>query len=861
MKKINTSKFITGAVAFLGLTIISFPSTTYTGGAPASYTNAPTTGTNREANCTSCHAGVLQTTGTNYNNVDFTGSFTGGGYIPDSTYTLTLSYTHSGKTKFGYQLTCLNSSNTMGGSFATISGNNKSSIITGSVAGATRQYMRQTSSGASGSGAASWSFSWTAPSTNAGDVTIYAVVNSANSASGSSGDIIIAREFTIKPSTLLPVAAASTSNASLCQGGLIILNGSSTNSATSWNWSTPGGSPTSTSTQNATVRYNFPGKYNAILTSTNAKGKSLPDTLVVTVLPAPGPFVAGGATQKFCEGDSILLSSTVQSGASYAWNNGVSGTQLWVTEPGTYFVVATGTNTCSRPSNQISVSYNAKPNTKLTSNSSPYIDSACTNSVLTLAAQSTSLDSFYFYGDGVLLAASDTSTLSTFFTRSTTYGLRVMNNLGCLSDTAYLMMNAKEQSSAPVVTCTSATPSSITFEWTSVSAHLGYEVSTNEGNIWQSPSSGAIGNTHVVSRLQPGDSVVLWIRSIEAAPCSYSAIGVNTCFSQQCVQLNATVQAAGAVCQGDLWTVEVNGLKGENYGLSLDGGGVFTDTIFSFNPKLSRTYTLSVTDSNNLVCPAQEIKIPLTVDRIADINLKADRIGSYCVGDVITHTANDSIDNFDFYVNDALVQSGSANSFVSTQLSNEDSLFVIVSNGQCRDTSSTVYIAIELDPNGGFTYLRLGSKYSFTPNVATYTSYRWDFGDGSVVNTDVAPTYDFKNSAGSTVSVKLEVETQSGCENGNTQTLELPDFAGVQELKALGVSVYPNPTSDRLNIENLSGKAFQYQLYTTEGILIKTATLKAGAGVVDMSTLPIGAYFLRGSINETSKTSIRVIKK
>jgi len=28
-----------------------------------------------------------------------------------------------------------------------------------------------------------------------------------------------------------------------------------------------------------------------------------------------------------------------------------------------------------------------------------------------------------------------------------------------------------------------------------------------------------------------------------------------------------------------------------------------------------------------------------------------------------------------------------------------------------------------------------------------------------------------------------------------------------------------------------------------------------------MSTLPIGAYFLRGSINETSKTSIRVIKK
>ena len=172
MKKINTTTLIAAGIASIGLLLTSLPSTTYTGGSPASYTNAPTTGTSREANCTSCHAGTLQTSGTNYNNIAFNGSFTGGGYIPDSTYTLTLSYTHSGKTKFGYQLTCLKNNNTMAGSFATITGNNKSSLITGSVAGATRQYMRQTSSGASGSGAASWSFRWTAPTTNMGDVTI-----------------------------------------------------------------------------------------------------------------------------------------------------------------------------------------------------------------------------------------------------------------------------------------------------------------------------------------------------------------------------------------------------------------------------------------------------------------------------------------------------------------------------------------------------------------------------------------------------------------------------------------------------------------------------------------------------------------
>ena len=861
MKKISTTSLIAAGIAFVGLLLMSLPSTTYTGGSPASYTNAPTTGTGREANCTSCHSGALQTSGTNYNNISFNGSFTGGGYLPDSTYTLTLTYTHSGKTKFGYQLTCLNMNNAMAGSFVTITGNNKSSLISGVVAGATRQYMRQTSSGSSGSGAASWSFRWTAPNTNVGDVTVYAIVNSANSAGGNSGDIIIAKEFTITPSTLLPVATASSNNASVCQGGLVTFNGSSTNSATSWNWSTPGGSPTSTSTQNATIRYNFIGTYNAILKSTNIKGESLPDTLIVTVLPAPLPFIAGGATQRFCEGDSILLSSSVQSGVTYSWSNGATGSELWVTEPGTYSVLGTGANTCVRVSNSVTTSYYPKPSTTLLSNSAPYLDSACTNTVLMLAAQGVGFDSFYFYGNGVLLAASDTATLATYFTQSTNYGLQVLNSQGCLSDTVFLMMNAKEQSNAPIVTCTASTPSSITFEWTSVSAHLGYEVSINEGNTWQSPSSGTIGNTHVVANLQPGDSVILWIRSIEAAPCSYSNVGVTKCFSRECVQLPATVQATAAVCLGDLWTIEVNGLTGENYSLSIDGGEAFTDTIFSFNPKLSNTYVLSITDSNNLVCPANEISIPLTVDRIANIDLKSDRIGAYCVGDVITYTANDSIDNFDFYVNNVLVQSSAVNSYASSQLSNEDSLYVIVSNGQCTDTSSIVYVVIEVDPNGGFTFSRIGSEYSFTPDVSTYSAYRWDFGDGSAINTNVTPTHDFETSAGSTLSISLEVETVNGCIDNDVQTLNLPDFVGIEDLKTNGVSVYPNPMSNRLNIENRSGKTFDYQLYNTSGMLIKTAIIVDGSGVVDMSTLPSGVYLLKGSIDASSEMSIRVIKK
>lgn len=861
MKKNNTPKLIVVCVAIMGLLFISLPSTTFTGGAPASYTNAPTTGTNREANCTSCHAGTLQTSGTNFNNIAFTGTFTGGGYIPDSTYTLTLSYTHTGKSKFGYQLTCLDNNNAMAGSFATISGNTKSSIISGTVASGTRQYMRQTSSGSAGSGSASWSFEWTAPSSNVGDVTIYSVVNSANSAGGNSGDIIIAKEFNISPSTLLPEATASTTNATICQGALISLTGASTNSATSWNWSTPSGSPSSSTSQNPTIRYNFPGTFNAILTSTNAKGQSLPDTLRVTVLPAPGPFIQGGATQQFCEGDSILLACNVESGATYTWNTGATGPQLWVTTAGDYFVTATGTNSCGRVSNTVTTTNYPKPTVTLTSNATPFVDSTCTNSMLELSAGSVAFDSFFFYGDGVLLAASDTATLSTFFDKKTTYGLQVMNTQGCLSDTAILIMNAKEQSEAPTVSCTASTPSSITFEWSSISAHLGYEISTNGGTNWGSPSSGASGTTHVVTGLQPEDSVILWIRSLEPAPCNYSKIGITKCFSQACVQLDATVQAPPAVCWGDSWTIEVNGLSGENYSLSLDGGAAFTDTVFSFAPLVSKSYTLSVLDSNNLVCPAKEISIPVVVDRIQDVDLKAGKLGAYCAGEAITFTANETSETFQFYLNNVLIQSGTTNSYTSNDFSDLDSLYVIVTDGECIDTSATVYVNIEVEPNSGFTFTRSGSEYTFSPDVSTYAAYRWNFGDGSTINNDVSPTHDYKASSGQEINASLEVETINSCQEDSTQTIQLPEFAGVSELNAIGISIYPNPTTDKLNIENTSGKPFEYKLYNTAGTLISTAKIVGTNGTVDLSDLPAGAYILKGAIDASNETSIRVIKK
>lgn len=848
MNKYFTPKRILVAVFTAAMVSITSVSLTNSGGAAGGRTNAP-----GESNCTGCHSGTLQTSGTNFNNVSLTNNFTGGGYIPDSTYTITLSYTQSGKSKFGMQLTCLDGSNLMAGGFANTS--TATSITSSVISGGTRSYVRQTSSGNSGTGGRSWSFEWTAPSTNKGDLTLYTVVNSANNNGGTGGDIIIAREFTLSPSSLLPVANATAANTTVCQGAFIDLIGSGTNSPTSYSWSFPNGTPSVSTAQNPSTKFNFAGNNRAILTVTNAKGVSAPDTLALTVISAPGPFIAGGA-RTICQGDSVLLSLPQESGVTYTWNTGATGRELWVSTPGDYFINGLGTNGCDRNSNIVTVDTFSKPIATLSSNVANSNDSTCENSTVILEASSAAFDSFYYYADGIQIAASASNTQSVAFDSTTTYGLVVLNSNGCKSDLYSYVVSGRERSAAPAVSCVASTPSSIDFSWTSTTAHNGYQISLNEGSTWVTPSSGSTGTSHVVSGLQPEDSVLLWVRSIDPGLCDYSLIGTVKCFSTSCVQLEATVQAASSICKDELWTIEINGLTGENYALNLDGGAAFTDTIISFNPKISKIYQLSIIDSNNLVCPPKLIDIPVVVDNIFDIDLKPGKVGAYCEGDELTFSANDSIENFEFYLNTTLMQSSASNTY-SSVMHRGDSVYVVVTKGSCTDTSENVYANIEIPADATFTYTRDGTEYTFTPNTTGYIKYAWDFGDGNVEPNDPMPVHDYAASEGDAVTAILDVTTISECRGEESESIQLPMFSNIEILAQLGISAYPNPAQDMVYIENKENKPMDISIHslTGETVLVTTIT----SDYIDISAINTGIYLLRVRIGE-QEASLRLLK-
>ncbi|MBX7109431.1 MAG: T9SS type A sorting domain-containing protein [Chitinophagales bacterium] len=104
-------------------------------------------------------------------------------YLPGNAYTVTVTVTDAAQTRFGFEITALDATNSKAGTFAEISGGSDISFPV-NVNG--RLYASHHNSSAT----QVWSFTWTAPVTDVGPVTFYAAGNAANNNNEESGDHI-----------------------------------------------------------------------------------------------------------------------------------------------------------------------------------------------------------------------------------------------------------------------------------------------------------------------------------------------------------------------------------------------------------------------------------------------------------------------------------------------------------------------------------------------------------------------------------------------------------------------------------------------------------------------------------------------
>ena len=145
--------------------------------------------------------------------------------------------------------------------------------------------------------------------------------------------------------------------------------------------------------------------------------------------------------------------------------------------------------------------------------------------------------------------------------------------------------------------------------------------------------------------------------------------------------------------------------------------------------------------------------------------------------------------------------------------------------------------------NGGYAFM----------NFSSADTYLWDFGDGET-STLKFPQHVFAESA--TFTVSLTVSNDCGTATG---TYELDAVVGVSEDMEASVQVFPNPTSDQLNIRFESVNERRLTLLSSTGQTVFSHTVFADTEVVDVSSYAAGFYILTVDQKDGSTLSYQVM--
>ncbi len=796
MRKFFTSKIIVlliiAVVVMAAGTAVKFGSNP-----PASRTNAP-----GEQNCTVCHSGSLNPTPANLNNLTLATNFTGNGYIPDSTYTLTVKYTESGVSRFGFQITALTKvGNNPTGTFTAGSSSSKT---TGVISGKTREYLRHNGGLGSSNGKGEWTFTWKAPKTNVGKIVFYVIVNASNSDGGSGGDDIYAKTFEFDPSSLLPVASISANKTNICAGDTIEFTGSGTNSPTAYNWKFKAGNPFVSTLQNPKVVFQIPGTYTDTLRVTNAKGVSEPATVTIVVNSAPvAQIVSVQPNDTVCAGDTVKMAASFGTGFRYKWNTGNPGDTLSnvsITQTGTYTVTVTNSNNCSKTSFPIDIV--VKPKLGLSLETANAKDTACEGDSVTFVAQSFSgFDSYTFWRNGNVVQTSSSNTFKTAVALNDTFEV-VGTKDGCDSDPSKKILFIQQRLAAPTVSCGTTTTSSIIFNWTTVNGANGYEVSTDTGKTWATPSSGSMGLSHTVTGLNFNTDVQLMVRATDNAPCFSGNAGTRVCKTLSCSGVTFDAQPADTlICPGDSTTITVSNISAPKFSLRLGTGAFGSTTTFTVKPNQTTNFDFELIDSSKLNCPPLQFKVTVKVDNVPTPVLMVTPGTTVCMGQPVQLSAPVvGITKYTVIANgNPSTLTNTTGVFSNVQVNDGDRVAVEIETAAgCKAQSNEETFTVLPLPRVGFTSNINNLSVDFDDTTSSTQVRTWDFGDGNN-STLKNPTHTYAT-VGS-FDVKLTVTDVNGCTDSltktiTTQNVSIGEIAGLSQL-----DIYPNPTKGVLQID------------------------------------------------------------
>jgi hypothetical protein len=366
----------------------------------------------------------------------------------------------------------------------------------------------------------------------------------------------------------------------LCQGSVLALNATA---GSSYLWSNGQTTQTIQATQG--------GAYTVQVTNANGcVGTSNPVTLTVNPLPAPSITAQGPTT--FCQGGSVVLTST--GATSYSWSTNATTQSITVTTSGLYQVTVVDNKGCSGSSSAIQVTVLSPPNASITT----------IGSTALCAGQSTSLSApvgnTYLWSTG---ATTQNITVST----SGSYSVQVTSAAGCSATSNAVSITVNP---VPIANITANGATSFCSGGSVVlTASAGASYLWNTGATTQSLTVNSSGTFNVTVTGAGGCN----------ATSAATSVTVNALPS-------ASITASGntTFCAGN--SVLLSASNGSSY---LWSNGATTPSISA-----TAAGSYSVTVTNGAGCSATSNPVQITVNPLPTVSAGANQ--SVCAGGQVT---------------------------------------------------------------------------------------------------------------------------------------------------------------------------------------------------------------------------------
>ncbi len=601
-------------------------------------------------------------------------------------------------------------------------------------------------------------------------------------------DDIVIDTGTVSPTN--PVASFTYGPSNICQGSQVQFTNTSQN-ATSYSWSFPGGNPSTSTQANPLVTFNTAGNFNVTLIAFNG---TISDTIIqsITVKPLPNVSISANPSS-ICVGTSSILSA---SGANtYNWSNGMSGAQITVSPSTTTTYTVTGNSTtgCSNTST-ISITVNPLPTINVLATPSSICGGS--NSTLTASGANT-----YNWSNGM-----NGSTITVLPTNTTVYTVTGTNASGC-SNTASIMVSVESMPTAGTSTINNNNICQNTYLTLTLTGHTSFATIqwqiSSDGNNW-SDILGATSDTYNYLATTSGN---YYFRAKVSNSCgvAYS--------NQQMVTINplplggtATTSTTN-ICQNSPIILSLSGYSSgttiqwqiSNDNISWSNISGANSAVYNYTPTNAGTIYIKAQVTNNCGS-AFSNSIIINVEAIpngGNINTNSNTICQNDIGTLIL-TGQTPLASLQWQMstdNNTWFNISGANSssynFVGNNLGTYYFRVIVTNNCGSAFSNST---EITVNPMPPTPTISLISSYPPILYSNTTTGNQW-YNLNGVIPGATNQTYQVIENGTYYVIV-----TENNCQSLPSNTITI-DNVNIESFKDNDVIVYPIPANDVLYIQ------------------------------------------------------------